>query len=118
MRVLFVRGYNENGTPLTLGTVLQYTGSAYAITSPYNYDNSSKYKVLYDKVWTLSSGAGVTGSTPARCLRISKKLGHEIQWSANTTTVLDGGLCVFFISDVSLNPPSVQYQTRVYFTDA
>lgn len=53
VRIMIVRDMNNNATAPTAAQLLATTGANLVLVSPHNKDNTDRYKVLYDKLFTL-----------------------------------------------------------------
>lgn len=127
LRVMIVRTFADNGVTLPAADLIQYPGGIDAVISPYSYNKSRRYKVLYDKIHVLSAGStGVPAATtipgyPSSAIRrVFKKLNYPTQYEAGTTGVNDGGLYMFCFSDeaAGANNPVIHFVARHYYTDA
>lgn len=126
IRYVVVRGFAENNTAMTVGTVLTQVGTSSAPISAYSFSQSKKYKVIDNKRFTMSAGysAIATPTVPGFSTRkfYSKyyKFDHDVEYLSNTTNVMDGGIYIIGISDeaTSANNPIMFYNVRLYFTDS
>lgn len=97
--------------------------------APYQYENSERFRVLYDKVYTLnprfaqSIVAGVITEAYPVGLFIKKKvkLNRKIKYDAPAAgigSINTNSLYMAFISSEAANAPTVNAGFRLYFKDA
>lgn len=87
-----------------------------------------RYDIIYDKVWTLNpqlkltEAAGTVTDNQIISMHISKrfKLGRRLYYSASAgaiTDIVSNSINVVFISDNDAEPPTVNYNMRLYYKD-
>lgn len=114
VRILIVRGKQENGTLKTLADILQ-TVDTY---SPKNFDDRFDSIILFDQVYHMSSnfsGGSVFGEPP---IEIDMKLNFVKSFVSNSADTDNGGLYLMAVSNEATNVPTVQYYSRVSYYDA
>lgn len=101
----------------------QCNGSAPAasdlLTSSTNYlspllmDNNMRFKILFDRIYTVDSDA-----TGAQVDKVYRKLKFPVEFQDTTSAAISNGLFILMISDQATNGPTVSYQSRLKYTDA
>lgn len=102
--------YNNNALP-GLGDILAQTTN---YMSPLNVDESTGYKVLLDRSYT------VTADHPSQEAKFYLKLGHHAKYSSTTAAIGDttsGHLFLIVFVDDNTNNDFAQYNTRIRFVD-
>lgn len=130
VRFMLLLGKYENATALNIANVLQTTGASTAPHSLYVYDQRSKYKVLWDKTYQLStgyvpaiySGSGASNLNPGfkNTVYVKKYIplrGIMTKYNLNTATILNHGLYWLVISDVAASGPSILGYARITYSD-
>ncbi len=116
IRVMLVLDKQTNGVIYTAGDLLQSTAIGTAIVSPLNLDGAFRFKVLYNKVHTLSSeGSVVQYSEMFKNINISARYTSS---GADIANVLSSGLSIVHMSDESSNTPTISWFSRVRFIDS
>jgi len=88
IRYLIVYDMQPNGTALTVADVFQQSGVADLMVSPLNLNNRDRFRVLTDKVTSISNSP--TASIPAgasdhsRYIKIYKKINLPVIYNAGT----------------------------------
>ncbi len=115
-RIMLVLDKQCNGALFTAGDLLQTTAVGQAIISPLNLDGAFRFKVLYNKVHTLSvDGSGVQYG------EMFKKINIPARYSGNGGAigdVLSSCLYIVHMSDEASLKPKASYYTRVRFIDS
>lgn len=99
------------------------------VNTPYQYENSERFRVLYDKVYTLNPRiaqtvvAGAITETYPVGLYIKKKikLNRKIKYDAAALgigSINTNSLYMAFVSSEAANAPTVDAGFRLYFKDA
>lgn len=103
------------------------------VLSPYNYSAIERYRVLYDKTFTLNSkvvqqstiAGSVTGTDELVPIRIyfkkKIKLNRAVKYDASAGDITDittNSLFAVFYSDNAANEPILQFGARFYYKDA
>jgi len=110
--VRVIIGIDKQVKVTTAADVLESTGASTAgPISPKNYDKRFQTKILYDRRFNL------TADMPVRFVNINKAINTHEQFTNGTTTMQSGRLFAIFISNINANVPSMQYYSRVTFTD-
>ncbi len=116
IRVMIIKDKQVSGSQFAIADLLQYTSSEVAVTSPLNLDGALRFKVLYDRKHSLNQGA-----KPNATAKFWRNLGGIKARYSGATAVIAGvkntGLFIVFLSDKSMNQPTIVYQTRVRFSD-
>lgn len=127
IRCLLVESLDGN-EPLTLSDVLQYGSytlyGALVFASPYTTKTNTnrRYKVHYDKSFTISGLATKGGVPPVKVIK------HNIKWKNGKVVEYEGAsslnptnhrITMLLVSDsVSVNHPQLNYSTRSTYKDA
>lgn len=103
------------------------------VLAPYNYSAIERYRVLYDKTFSLNPkvvqqstiATGVTTTDQVVPVRIyfkkKIKLNRMVKYDAgvgNITDITTNSLYAVFYSDNAANEPTLQFGARFYFKDA
>lgn len=126
IRFLVVRGHAENNTAMTVGTVLQATGSAQILISPYYFQTSKRYKIIDDKRFYMASGYSALATPapapyrPRQYYSRFYKFSHDVTYLTTGTNIMDGGVYIIACSDEanSIYNPGMYFTVRLYFTDS
>ncbi len=116
VRVMIVHDKQTNQAQATATDVLQDSTPVDAIVSPYNIDNVSRFRILYDKVHGLSS----VGSTSCVQRTIHKKLNLKVRYDGNAGNVTDltqDSIFLILVSDEATNDPTISHQLRLRYLD-
>jgi hypothetical protein len=105
-----------------IGDIFADGSSSYFYDCPLNFDNRTKYRILYDNCLTL-----VTGSqTQVRHLKLhfTEKNFSVKEWkfigdsqSGVTAALIKGNIYAFFVSDGAIETPDVQFTSYFGYTD-
>lgn len=102
------------GTP-TPGNVLQTTGSSTAVVSPRLWERMKNYKILYDQVHALNYESN---QTEWYKVYLNKGLLPVEYTASGGLSITKGDIFILIISDDAVAPaPSIEYMSRVKFTD-
>lgn len=117
-RVLLVHDKQSDGTAPTLAEILARTSGVEHLTSPYNMDNSRRFKILMDKAFELNA-PGVDGDS--KFFRYYKKLNLHTRFNnaaGATSSIASNGLFIVLQAyDGGANTNYVQWDHRVRFVD-
>jgi len=112
VRVLIIHDKVPDGSLPSTSDILDNSD----INGMYNTENmGAKYQILLDRTYTLSDGSGQT-----RPFKIFKKLGTKSRYSGTGSTLADisqGAYYIAFLSDESVNVPSISWRSRMMFVD-
>ncbi len=114
-RILIVQDKQTNGAQFTSGEVLQDITTQDNIVSPYNTDGKYRFRVLYDKKFTLST----TGKQIA-LFKFYKKCDMHIRYDGNAGSIADlssNSLSLLYMSSEATNDPLFTYYNRVRYVD-
>lgn len=89
-----------------------YVGGLFAPIAPRDYDHRFECKTLFDKVFALPINGQDT-----RVFEENIKIGLHTQFEAGSTTINTGALKVLYLSDKNANLPTLQFLSRLHFTD-
>ncbi len=115
VRVMLVWDKQTNQAIYGSGDLLEDTTDVLIIQSPYNLDNKWRFKVLYDKVFRLSSA-----SNNAISIKKYFKMSRKIRFDNSTSAIADltsGSLSLVFFGNQSTNKPVITYFNRVRYID-
>lgn len=126
-RFMVFRDKFSNGAAPAVADVLQITGSNDIVYSPLNVNNLGRFIVLYDKMVTFDNqtlalgNASASGSVRCAPIHVYRKLKYSTRYKANNGTVADylsNGYFVLICGNVNTNDISVEFYSRITFTDA
>jgi len=117
IRVVLVRGIAEDARTPIGSDILLHSGSAYAITSHRKLDNTSEYKVIYDKVHSVMTNSANNDHLVTKKLFL--KFNHHIKYTLGADTTEKGGLFLFVFTDTASGTanPTIQFQSRLRYID-
>lgn len=110
-RVIFFQDSDNTGSPPTASDLLE----SVTVNSPINHTNGKRFKILSDKVYSLSPN----GSTARHYKIFIPKIGH-IRWSNSTTGTREGHLYCLWLADTNTSPVSLtthNYFARLRYID-
>ncbi len=116
VRLMLVHDKQTNEAQATATDVLQDSTPIDAITSAYNIDNVSRFRILYDKVHTLV----IAGDTSVVHRTIHKKLNLKVRYDGNAGDVTDltqDSIFLIMVSDTVTNDPNISFQIRLRYLD-
>lgn len=96
MRTIVFQDSSNQGTPPTVADVLNVTGSARAPNSPYVFEQKSRFKILADKRYALSSNNDKIH--PFKISISGDKLA-KVHYTGSGSTPLKGAIYLLNISD-------------------
>lgn len=112
-RIMIVRDSQCQGTLLTVPQVLANMGTIRAPISNLNVSIPGRYKVLYDRMVTVSD------DKECATLMINKALNNITHYTGPlSTNEAKGQLLLMMCSNVSVAGPTVEFTTRLYYKDA
>jgi len=110
LRVIVFRDKQSNvGTPPTAATLLQVATN---YLSPLNNDNGMRFKVMYDQTFTVD-----TDANGAQVQKLYRRLNYVSEFQAGVAIPITNSTYILEISDQAANGPSVQWYSRVRYTD-
>jgi len=109
MRVIIFRGKQENAVSYTTTDILQNA----SILNPKNDSEKFRSKILYDKIFTLTTGDRTRNQPGNWYFRLN---GH-VNFVNGATTVENGGIYMLLISNEAVNTPTFSYYLRTRYTD-
>ncbi len=115
VRVLIVRDSQTNGAIYTTAQLLETATVARGILSPLNLNNKMRFRVLYDKVHSLS-----TTGQQINFGKVYLKLNDKLRYSLNAGDITDlrsASYSVVFIGSEVTNDPLVSFDCRIRFVD-
>lgn len=112
LRVIIFRDKQCNGVA---PTATQLLDSASNYDSPLNTDFGKRFKVMFDRIYTVD-----TDANGAQVDKIYRKLMFTIDGldTAGTNPPNTNGMFILAISDQATNGPSFRYNSRVRYTDS
>lgn len=127
VRVVFIQYVDANlsGTPPDINIVFIDAGTSFPYIGQYNSLNRSRYRVLFDKTYCVNYNgiASIADSFTCTSRDLTTNHGKMIYISDTDTNGnvpgLEGGYVIgYCCSDSSASPnPSIEYTTRMNFTD-
>lgn len=116
MRIIIFQWYQNDSTSTpAVGDILQTLSNSSGVISPYNHDQRFNYRILYDKVVTLTQGN--TDASYVYKSMITKFPKRKMQFNAADTTGTNK-LYILKISDSSATShPQVRNITKLNFSD-
>lgn len=119
VRVLLVRAL-EPSASFAVNTVLGITGSALAAIGPLNFTGvrQEDFAILHDELMMVPATAGASFGRGQNMplIHIRKSLKSRIQFDAAATTGT-GHIFLIMISDVVTTGPSLNYHSRLIYSD-
>lgn len=115
-RVMLVLDKQVNGATFSAGDLLQSTALGTGIVSPLNLDGAFRFKILYNKVHTLSSEGSVV-----QYGEMFRKINIPARYTGvpgNIANVLSSGLFLVHLSDETTQTPTISFFTRIRFIDS
>ncbi len=115
-RVMIIMDKQTNGAVFTAGDLLQTTGVGQVILSPLNLDGAFRFRVLYNKVHTLSPNG-----SEVQYRSVFKKINIPARYSGSggsQTNILSAGIYVLYVSDTGSNSPTFSHYSRLRFIDS
>jgi len=117
-----------NGALPALADVLDVAVITVPIYAPYNENFQKRFKILYDRVYTITPQvySSITAGTIDNVLevkkysRLKRKLSRQVKYNGNTGGIADietNSLINIFVSDQATNPPTVEMGHRLYYKD-
>jgi hypothetical protein len=107
-----------------VGDILQITDPYYPWQSPFNFENKSKYHILYDKVGTVTN----TGSSKqVVCNKIHVKESDlackQLRFIGDSEggasgSLVKGNIFSLIFSDAAVEYPTFKFTSAFYYTDA
>lgn len=117
LRIIVYLDQQCNGATATVAQILQTT----SFLSPYNLENSGRFRILYDKVTTYNVTAGATTAynTPIKYLKWYKKCNIPIVFDNTATTgaiatIRTNNIGVMMITESALMSVDQYYRLRFY----
>ncbi len=114
-RVMLVLDRQTNEAIYTAGDLLEDTTPDDVIVSPYNLNNASRFRVLYDKVHVFSINGRFVGN-----FKFYKKLNLKLRYdnaAAAITSLTQSSLSLLTVSDEATNQPSLTSFIRLRYVD-
>ncbi len=114
-RILLVQDKQTNGAQYNTTDILQDITTQDNIVSPYNTDGKYRFRVLYDKKFTLSSSGKQIQLFKKYC-----KLDMHIRYDGNAGTIADlssNSISMIYYSSEATNAPLFTYYIRSRFVD-
>ena len=118
VRVILYKDTQVNGLLPTFSTLLENTTSPFSIISPFHPDYTQRYKIMFDKVYSIVPNTERTVVSFTKRFRLN----DTIRYSGPTTNVADqvsnAYYLVFFQQRSSTSEqPIVQFYTQLKFLD-
>lgn len=116
LRVMLIKDKQTNQLPYAASDLLEDISISDSIVSPLNLHNKFRFRVLYDRVYTLSAAGG----EPLRYFQINKILNDKIRYDASSGTIGDltsTSYSLLLVSNQPVNTPAVTFFSRVRYVD-
>lgn len=110
LRAVIVRDKQANASAPTMAQVFQ---TASIVLSPLNDDFSERFKVLYDRLFTVD-----TDATGAQVEKIYRKFKFVTEYDDTAAIPNTNSVYLLLLSDQATNGPSVAFWSRLRYTDA
>ncbi len=114
VRAIYI--WDKRNTIAAISDLLVNLGNEEALLSDYLHDKRGDYIVLYDKM-IRCDGQYINKNVGM----VHKKLNKKTQFAGGTTTIEQGALKLFMISDVSngaVNQPNYDAYIRLFYSDS
>ncbi len=115
VRVLLVQDKQTNQTIYATSDLLSTVANVQSIVSPMNLDNQFRFKVLYDKVFSIDDNGVQT-----KFIKIYKKVSTKLRFDASIPSIADlrsSSYSLVLISDETTNEPVVTGELRLRYLD-
>jgi hypothetical protein len=115
LRFILVQDKQTNGAIYTPGDLLEDASPTDVIVSPNNLGNKFRFRILYNKVHTLSQNG-----SRMQYKEFYKKVELPIRYDGNAGTIADvntNSLSMFIVSDEATNTPIIDMFVRLRFID-
>lgn len=117
LRFMIIQDKQPNGAIFTLGSLLENPAAGSSTLSPLNYDNTKRYKILWDKRFVLCNSAN-----QEKFIKYYKKVYIPVEYNVfNAGTVADinkNSLYLLVINSDNINVPSFSWYHRIRYTDS
>lgn len=118
IRLIVVQWNKGSGVYGDVRDIIQYTGVVRAPFSPYNSDQKQKFRVLFDKTYTVNADPGSGRFIVPVHFNISSKKLRKVHYTDGSGTIENGGIYLYAVSDSSnVTPPILSGYGRTYFMD-
>lgn len=109
LRVIIIKDRQPNGVAPTIGTIFE-TGASTNYLSPINDTQTLRFKVIFDKTYTVD-----TDANGAQVDKIYRRLNYKVE--GQNAVPVSNGLFMVEISDQAVNGPAVQWYSRFKYID-
>lgn len=120
--IIFENLEDENGTAPTIADVLQNTTAGLSLLSPLNMNNAGRFKIIYDKQFTIQQTKPVhiidkwfTFGMDKNSMGV-RTVGHHAKWDSSDNTE-SGHLYAILLGNTNTNPSSYTLTNRLRFID-
>lgn len=117
IRVMLIQDHQTNGAAATVTDVLQVADE----NSFLNMDNTTRFRVIKDKVYDLNPQVGIPGTSTLpyfKSFKMSHKANCRIDWSSTTGAITELRSESYFVLVISqAGTSTITGQARVYFQD-
>ncbi len=111
--IRFILLCDKEQVSATNPTVLQVLNEN-TIDSMYERTLLKRFRILYDRVVTLSKDGGYSAAFISK----TKKVSIPLRWSASTTTsIVKNGIYLLLISNEAANTPTLDWSFRLFYRD-
>ncbi len=115
IRVMIVCDKQTNQAIYTTADLLLSAANVVSVVSPLNLDNQFRFKILYDKNFSVFDSGSKTALS-----KVYKKLNLKLRFDASTPSIADlrsSSLSLVLISSEPTNEPTVSGVIRLRFVD-
>lgn len=117
LRVLILWWKQQSGNTFDPTEVMQTTGSAQAVLSAREWSRRSDFRVIYDKLHTVTTNLTTVDSGSAETRTHYFRLNQTMTYLLTTTNSDKNGLWIVFFADTAGDSPTIQWYTRLLYTD-
>ncbi len=115
IRVILIHDKQTNGALAAAGDILQDVTADDGIVSPYNLDNKYRFRMLYDRVHTLSDN-GRQSIAVKKYFKLNQKLRFD-GTAGDITDIPSSSYLLLFVSNEPTNTPTITRHSRLRFID-
>lgn len=117
VRLLLLHDSAPNGLTPSLADVFTFSGIP--LRSFVRSDNSSRFSVLYDKLYSGGSNGPVSKAINPATINLKGREMRFIGNGLNLSDIQKGAIYLYMISDSIVSPnPTVNFMFRVFYTDS
>lgn len=125
LRLVFYRDMQVNGVINTNAQLMRDTTAASNYNSDYNLDNRKRFRILYDKSFSMNDCGGATDQVELKTFKFIKKFGRSafIQYNTAGTTgviadIISGAIIAVAYTDAAAGQPFAAFTSSLLYRDA